>query len=89
MTQAATPASAISRPKRQGDRDNNGRFLPGHRVGANTRYRPGQSGNPQGRPPEVRYVSEYMHDLLPFPVGMQKKYGGQVERLLQGLPQQP
>ena len=68
MTQAATPASAISRPKTQGDRDNNGRFLPGHRVGANTRYRPGHSGNPQGRPPEVRYVSEYMHDLLPFPV---------------------
>ena len=48
----------------QWGRDKNGRFTKGHRFG----FQPGQSGNPAGRPPEVRYVGEYMRDLLPLPV---------------------
>ena len=48
----------------QWGRDKKGRFTKGHRFG----FQPGQSGNPAGRPPEVRYVGEYMRDLLPLPV---------------------
>lgn len=32
-------------------------------------YKPGQSGNPKGRPPDIKYISEYMRDLLPLDCG--------------------
>ena len=31
-------------------RNADGQFRPGHQIGAATRFRPGQSGNPSGRP---------------------------------------
>ena len=38
-------------------RDSKGRFTTG-------RWKPGQSGNPNGRPPNKRYLSELARDLL-------------------------
>ncbi len=35
---------------RADDRDERGRFLEGHSVGETTRFRPGETGNPNGRP---------------------------------------
>lgn len=29
-----------------------------------TRWKPGQSGNPAGRPPNTKYVSDYLRELL-------------------------
>jgi len=49
-------------PAEQGDdRDDSGHFLPGHRVGAATRYRAGVSGNPAGRPPFGASVREHIN----------------------------
>ncbi|MBI1338133.1 MAG: hypothetical protein GC164_14405 [Phycisphaera sp.] len=36
------------RPQQQGDRDTDGRLMPGHSVGVTTRFKPGESGNPGG-----------------------------------------
>jgi len=38
-------------------RDNKGRFTTG-------RWKPGQSGNPKGRPPNKKYISEALRELL-------------------------
>ena len=41
-------------------REANGRFLPGHRQG----FKPGQSGNPAGRPPRESCLSDAIWDQL-------------------------
>ena len=41
------------------NRDASGRLLPGHSVGAATRFKPGVSGNPKGRPPAGLAVREH------------------------------
>lgn len=32
-------------------------------------FKPDQSGNPRGRPPGIKYISEYLHELLPLDCG--------------------
>lgn len=41
-------------------RDNRGRFT----KETPTAYKPGQSGNPEGRPPNKKYISEGLREIL-------------------------
>ena len=44
-------------------RDSKGRFLNGHSVGVNTRFPPGQSGNPGGSRSAGAHISEWINNL--------------------------
>ena len=50
-------------PATRTERDSKGRFLNGHNVGANTRFPPGQSGNPGGSRSAGAYISEWINNL--------------------------
>ena len=58
MTHNGVHNGTVNPPESQGgnrgivsdDRDEAGRFTEGHSVGKLTRFRPGESGNPNGRP---------------------------------------
>lgn len=47
----------------QGERDEYGRFVPGCTVGAAYRWRPGQTGNPKGRP-RTRPITDWVRSVL-------------------------
>lgn len=54
--------SVVKQPKNigTGDRDRLGQFVPGN----SQKWKPGQSGNPKGRPPNKKYISDLIREKL-------------------------
>ena len=57
------PDTTISPAEQAVDRDKRGRFLPGTHAGVTTRFEPGQSGNPNGRPCAGLAIIEWVNIL--------------------------
>ena len=60
-----------------------GRLLPGHGVGVEHRFQPGESGNPKGRPPE-RPITEAIRARLSDDDAIRKLADVVVEKALAG-----
>jgi len=50
-------------PQKQAARGPDGRFAPGHSFGTDTRFVPGQSGNPGGRPAGCTFPGRWLGAL--------------------------
>ena len=50
-------------PQQQGERGSDGRFMPGHSVGKDSRFEPGVSGNPGGAPAGKAQPSRWLAAL--------------------------
>ena len=43
-----------------------------------TQWKPGESGNPEGRPPDFKYISDYLREILPQDCGDGRTWGQKI-----------
>ena len=61
---------------RQNDRTSTGRFVKGHSVGSGHRWKPGESGNPEGRKSAGASIREWLNTIENYPKNEVEKIAG-------------